>query len=116
MVVCDDCEQEMLTAASCTVAELVMRGERFPRQRAFHPIGREGRCGDCGIQAGGLHHLGCGLEPCPRCGRQLLSCAPGRTTRRRICWPSLVAPSFTRYTFVGRGSRTRNGPGRPPVL
>lgn len=74
MAVCEDCEQEMLTAASCTVDELMMRGERFPRQRAFHPTGRDGRCGDCGIQAGGLHHLGCDLEPCPRCGRQLLSC------------------------------------------
>lgn len=74
MAVCHDCEQEMLVAASCTVDELVIRGERFPRQRVFRPVGRDGRCGDCGIESAGFHHLGCDLESCPRCGRQLLSC------------------------------------------
>jgi hypothetical protein len=32
------------------------------------------RCGDCGVQRGGYHHLGCDIQECPVCGRQMLSC------------------------------------------
>lgn len=31
-------------------------------------------CGDCGVQEGELHHLGCDMERCPFCGLQLISC------------------------------------------
>lgn len=74
MAVCEDCQQEMTVAASCTVDVLVIQQERFERSRVRRPIGPNGRCADCGIQAGGFHHLGCDLELCPRCGRQLISC------------------------------------------
>jgi len=75
MVACEDCRQEMKTAPSCTVDVLVIGGQRFDRNRQDRPpIGPHGRCGDCGIQRGGFHHLGCDIERCPRCHRQLLSC------------------------------------------
>jgi hypothetical protein len=32
-------------------------------------------CHDCGCQEGELHQLGCGMEVCPFCGNQLISCA-----------------------------------------
>ena len=32
-------------------------------------------CPDCNVVKGGRHHAGCGLEYCPKCGGQLISCA-----------------------------------------
>lgn len=74
MATCPDCEQEMTTAASCTVDAVILQGERFPRHRVRRPIGPADRCGDCGVQRGGFHHLGCDLERCPCCGGQMISC------------------------------------------
>jgi hypothetical protein len=67
----------MLTAPSCVVSNLHLAGAPF----LLTPYGRDGtsapgggRCGDCGVEPGGFHHLGCDLQQCPRCRRQLLSC------------------------------------------
>ena len=77
MATCLDCDREMLTAPSCVVSTLHLAGVPFP----LLPYGRDGtaapgggRCGDCGVEPGGFHHLGCDLQRCPRCRRQLLSC------------------------------------------
>jgi hypothetical protein len=77
MAICLDCDREMRTAPSCVVSTLHLAGARFP----LVPYGRDGtsapgagRCGDCGVEPGGFHHLGCDLQRCPRCQRQLLSC------------------------------------------
>jgi len=35
-------------------------------------------CADCGVDPGGLHHVGCDQETCPRCGEALALCD---------CWP-----------------------------
>ncbi len=32
------------------------------------------KCHDCGAQEGEYHSLGCDMERCPFCGRQLISC------------------------------------------
>ena len=31
-------------------------------------------CGDCGVDPGGLHHVGCEFETCPRCSEALALC------------------------------------------
>ena len=31
-------------------------------------------CGDCAVKEGQIHELGCDMERCPFCGRQLISC------------------------------------------
>lgn len=78
MAVCRDCDREMTTATSCAVEYLFIRGERLRRQPLTRrSAGPARRCGDCGVALGGWHHLGCDLEDCPRCGRQLLSCGCG---------------------------------------
>jgi hypothetical protein len=72
MAICLDCKREMTTAASCTVTTLHIDEVPFPMAR--HRRSGAGRCGDCGVEPGGYHHLGCDLARCPRCGRQLISC------------------------------------------
>ena len=77
MAICDYCEQEMRVAPSCVVTELHVDGRDYPLPRwgAERGWGRpNGRCGDCGVQPGGAHHLGCDIAECPRCRGQLLSC------------------------------------------
>lgn len=32
------------------------------------------KCGECGAPEGSIHKLGCGAEPCPRCGAPAVTC------------------------------------------
>ena len=47
-------------------------GEHLPRV----PYGNDEkeRCSVCHVMPGGLHHDGCYMERCPRCGQRLISC------------------------------------------
>lgn len=77
MAVCSWCHGEMTTAISCVVDALHRKGRRFDMLAFGDEPGRRtrgDRCGDCGAFRGGWHHPGCDLQPCPACGRQLLSC------------------------------------------
>jgi hypothetical protein len=69
MATCIDCNLEMTTADGCTLPSVVIDGAHYVRDRCA-----DSRCGDCGAKRGQFHHLGCDLERCPRCGRQLISC------------------------------------------
>ena len=77
MAVCRWCGQEMTTSSSCTVRALHRDGRRIelipfgtePGRRALRL-----RCFDCGVAAGGLHHVGCDVQRCPSCGGQMMTC------------------------------------------
>lgn len=73
MAICPDCGQDMHTADSCTRTQLTLDGVVYERSRA-HFDEPSGRCLDCGIKHGEVHHLGCDVELCPKCGLQLIGC------------------------------------------
>jgi hypothetical protein len=72
MAICDDCNREMTEAASCTVEAVRINDGIYRRWRWRSRKGW--RCGDCGVQPGGWHHLGCDMERCPVCRGQLICC------------------------------------------
>lgn len=75
MAICSYCHKEMMTADTCTWNEWVAYpdGVFLPSSRQ-HFNEPSGRCHDCNIKHGGLHHPGCDAERCPRCEGQLISC------------------------------------------
>ncbi len=92
MSVCRYCDQEMMTADSCTGNDFKIREILYPDESLWNvdagpckdiweeydsiPFdgSRSSRCPDCGVAMGGLHHPGCDMETCPVCGWQLLMC------------------------------------------
>lgn len=71
---CPYCHQDRTTADSCMLAVVVYPDGTRLRPSTDHCQEPTGRCHDCGIRHGGIHHPGCAVEWCPRCGHQLLSC------------------------------------------
>jgi hypothetical protein len=50
--------------------------KRIPYKNRFvRPQDTKHRCHDCGVALGGIHHWGCDMEHCPRCGNPLFFCA-----------------------------------------
>jgi len=64
----------MREAETCTDAYVTIDGVDYPRTRLDIVDAVQGRCGDCGVTVGALHHPGCDMECCPKCGRQQISC------------------------------------------
>lgn len=88
MAVCEYCQQEMKTHASCLWASVSMKRRLYPRLRygdeTSHGSGQPGywrdygeNCPDCWVAVGGLHHIGCDWEQCPRCDGQFIGCDCG---------------------------------------
>lgn len=71
---CSDCGKEMTRANSCTLQRIAIEGMVYSRETST--FDSYSRCHDCGIvnAPGNIHHRGCDVERCPRCGTQLISC------------------------------------------
>lgn len=75
---CDYCDQPMngSTCPQATYAIAEGEYERIPygdlRDLVQPPC--PPNCADCNTPLGGLHHPGCDVERCPRCGGQSISC------------------------------------------
>jgi len=82
MAICGYCNREMLQSDGCVTTSIVIRDETF-EPISYEPVryGREwgygkarGRCHDCNVLPGNVHHHGCDVERCPACGDQSIAC------------------------------------------
>lgn len=105
MARCDYCGKEMTAGGTCTVEPLLRRGVRRNLARARR------QCGDCGVKAGRLHHLGCHRQRCPACRGQLISCGCVRE-ENEFEFPTRLelsdAPVWAPLEAVARWARTRD--------
>lgn len=85
LATCEACSRTMAPGAGCTSGAVVIAGDDpAVLQRIPYGDPREGwpgfdfarleHCHDCGVAGGQLHHEGCDVDCCPRCGGQLISC------------------------------------------
>jgi hypothetical protein len=92
--ICEVCHQDMSDFqneddnVTCLVPFVEINGVQYRRTK-YHFREEGGRCHDCRIKHGGIHHIGCDVEKCPVCDDQLISCNckhkafPVLCTRRR---------------------------------
>jgi hypothetical protein len=74
MAICSYCDQEMLDHVSCTATTYDDFPDGVSRERVAYEDEERYDCHDCGTPPGGLHHPGCDMERCPRCGGQAIAC------------------------------------------
>jgi len=74
--ICQDCQQEMGSTTDTCIPTHVRRndGEEWVARSTEHFDEPDGRCHDCAIKHGGVHHFGCDVERCPYCGGQIIGC------------------------------------------
>ena len=77
--ICEACHQDMADHendddnVTCLMPVVEINRVQYRRQR-YHFGEEDGRCHDCRIKHGGIHHMGCDVEKCPVCDDQLISC------------------------------------------
>ena len=82
MAKCQFCEKEMTDPAtiSCDYPIILVMSKNGRVRECYYRnttyFDANERCHDCEIlnQPGCVHHAGCDIERCPKCGRQLISC------------------------------------------
>jgi antirestriction protein len=75
MATCNQCNLDMASkdTKSCVAADV-----EFPDGTKMPPVpysgSIRGRCYDCNVADGGIHHPRCDMVRCPKCDGQLISC------------------------------------------
>ena len=87
MAICKDCKEEMLEVETCDVPYILIGDHVYSRDRSHYDhekceaafYTRGSRCRDCNIVNGHehIHHFGCQIERCPKCGGRLMTCGCG---------------------------------------
>jgi len=72
-------------------------GERLYKKNWKKNILRKKRCGDCGVEEGELHQLGCDLERCPICEGQFISCDCNYNEKLKKRVPFINFPLICEY-------------------
>ena len=76
MAKCEHCQQEMQAneITTCTYPFVRIGDVLFERNTTHFDYGE--RCHDCNIEnkKGNVHHYGCDMEECPKCGEQMFCC------------------------------------------
>lgn len=73
--ICQICKKDMLAVRGCIPHSYGKKvGEKYPAVSEFTQSDGVSPCHDCGAEPGQLHHAGCDMEQCPKCGGQALSC------------------------------------------
>jgi hypothetical protein len=73
--ICKQCKGDMQEVDACIDLPI-----RFEKDGALYAPSTEhfdelnGRCHDCNIVHGNIHHPGCDVERCPKCGLQFIGC------------------------------------------
>ena len=67
----------MGSTRSCAYRYVKIDGRVYRRGTSYYDYNEE--CHDCGVQnkKGNTHHIGCDIESCPKCKKQLFSCGHG---------------------------------------
>lgn len=80
--ICKHCDQSMGTGNGCTRTTYNDFPDGIERNRIPYMLEEPAHpglrwsdvCHDCGVTEGQLHHPGCDVERCPRCGYQAIGC------------------------------------------
>ena len=75
MAICKFCNGEMIEADDCSANRKVKYADGTTLDAMPYKPDDNYRCGDCNIEPGNYHHIGCDMERCPRCKGQMLSCS-----------------------------------------
>lgn len=72
-VICEWCDKKMDQGNGCTFPKFSDFADGIERDRV--PYDGPGEfCHDCNVAKGQLHHPGCDMERCPKCGGQAIGC------------------------------------------
>jgi len=128
MAKCRRCKKEMCDSRikTCKTYKVV----NFPdgttmSPMPYNPPDTNIECHDCGIAAGGVHHFGCDMEICPRCGGQFLGCSclvsedrikysaiqrvlSKKQFKELYTFLNIIKPNFQDFCIVNGGFRSRN--------